>query len=77
VTTSGGRAWSARTDSLDASLSAEDGGLSLAGRLADPRPSQEAHAAGLELKVRIQQALAQLSPNCAGGRLPRPGGYGL
>src|ERR1039458_1905107 len=31
------------TDSLDASLSAEDGGLSLnlAGRLADPRPSQE------------------------------------
>ena len=50
------------TDSLDASLSAEDGGLSLAGRLADPRPSQEAHAAGLELKVRIQQALAQLSP---------------
>src|ERR1035441_3032318 len=47
------------TDSLDASLSAEDGGLSLAGRLADSRPSQEAHAAGLELKVLIQQALAQ------------------
>ena len=41
---------------------AEDGGLSRAGRLADPRPSQEAHAAGLELKVLIQQALAQLSP---------------
>src|ERR1035438_7013718 len=38
------------TDSLDASLSADDGGLSLAGRLADSRPSQEAHAAGLELK---------------------------
>src|ERR1017187_4044949 len=50
------------TDSLDASLSAEDGGLNLASRLADTRPSQEAHAAGLELKVLIQQALAQLSP---------------
>ncbi len=53
------------TDSLDASLSAEDGGLgglSLGDRLADPRPSQESHASGLELKVRIQQALAQLSP---------------
>ena len=52
------------TDSLDASLLAEDGGLglNLADRLADTRPSQEAHAAGLELKVRIQQALAQLSP---------------
>jgi RNA polymerase sigma-70 factor (ECF subfamily) len=53
------------TDSLDASLSNHDdgsGGPTLAGRLADPRPSQEAHASGLELKVRIQQALAQLSP---------------
>jgi RNA polymerase sigma-70 factor (ECF subfamily) len=53
------------TDSLDASISSEDGGSdgpTLADRLADPRPSQEAHASGLELKVRIQQALAQLSP---------------
>jgi len=51
------------TDSLDASLSADgDGGLTLADRLADPHPSQESHAAGLELKVRIQQGLAQLSP---------------
>ena len=53
------------TDSLDASLSNDEdgaGGPTLAGRLADPRPSQEAHASGLELKVRIQQALAQLSP---------------
>jgi RNA polymerase sigma-70 factor (ECF subfamily) len=52
------------SDSLDACLTADsDGdGVTLAGRLADPRPSQEAHAAGLELKARIQQALAQLSP---------------
>jgi RNA polymerase sigma-70 factor (ECF subfamily) len=50
------------TDSLDASLSTDDDGPTMAERLADPRPSQEAHASGLELKVRIQQALAQLSP---------------
>jgi RNA polymerase sigma-70 factor, ECF subfamily len=50
------------SDSLDAPVSGEDDGATLAGRLADPRPSQETHAAGLELKVRIQQALAQLSP---------------
>jgi len=50
------------TDSLDASLSSDEDGATYADRLADPRPSQEAHAAGLELKVRIQQALAQLSP---------------
>jgi RNA polymerase sigma-70 factor (ECF subfamily) len=53
------------SDSLDASYSGEDdgsNGASLGDRLADPRPSQESHAAGLELKVRIQQALAQLSP---------------
>ena len=31
-------------------------------RLADPRPSQEQHVAGLELKVKIQAALKQLSP---------------
>ena len=50
------------TDSLDVSLSGEDDGATLGDRLADPRPSQETHAAGLELKVRIQQVLAQLSP---------------
>jgi RNA polymerase sigma-70 factor (ECF subfamily) len=50
------------TDSLDASLSIGEDAPSLADRLADPRPSQESHAAGLELKAAIQQALAQLSP---------------
>ena len=50
----------------------------LADRLADPRPSQESHAAGLELKVRIQQALAQLSPELREAVvLPRPGRHGL
>jgi RNA polymerase sigma-70 factor (ECF subfamily) len=50
------------SQSLDASCSLEEDGATLADRLADPRPSQEAHAAGLELKVRIQQGLTQLSP---------------
>jgi RNA polymerase sigma-70 factor (ECF subfamily) len=50
------------TDSLDASLAIGDDAPSLADRLADPRPSQESHASGLELKASIQQALAQLSP---------------
>jgi RNA polymerase sigma-70 factor (ECF subfamily) len=53
------------TDSLDANFGTDDdtaSGPTLADRLADPRPSQESHAAGLELKARIQQALAQLSP---------------
>lgn len=50
------------SDSLDASLTEDDDGPSMADRLADPRPSQETHTAGLELKARIQHALAQLSP---------------
>ena len=50
------------SDSLDASLTDEDDGPSMADRLADTRPSQEAHTAGLELKAKIQHALAQLSP---------------
>lgn len=50
------------SDSLDASLTEDGDGPSMADRLADPRPSQEAHAAGLELKAKIQHALAQLSP---------------
>jgi len=50
------------TDSIDASFNGEEDGPTMADRLTDPRPSQEHHVAGLELKVRIQQALAQLSP---------------
>jgi RNA polymerase sigma-70 factor (ECF subfamily) len=50
------------TDSLDASFTIDGDGATLGDRLADPRPSQESHASGLELKARIQQALAQLSP---------------
>jgi len=53
------------TDSLDASYAGDDCGATLADRMAeltDPGLSPEAHAAGMELKVRIQQALAQLSP---------------
>ena len=34
----------------------------MADRLADPRQSQEQHVAGLELKVQVQAALKQLSP---------------
>jgi RNA polymerase sigma-70 factor (ECF subfamily) len=50
------------SESLDASCVDSDDGPTYAGRLVDPRPSQETHATGMELKARIQQALAQLSP---------------
>jgi RNA polymerase sigma-70 factor (ECF subfamily) len=52
------------TASLDASLSlnADGNGPTLADSLADPRPSQHARAAGLELRAAIQQALARISP---------------
>jgi len=53
------------TDSLDAGYPGEDDGARVADRLAeltDSGPSPEMHASGMELKVRIQQALAQLSP---------------
>lgn len=50
------------TDSLDASFDGEDDGPTMADRLADSRPSQEQHVAGLELKIRVQAALAELSP---------------
>ncbi len=50
------------SDSLDATFDGEEDGPTMADRLADPRPSQEHHVAGLELKVRVQAALKQLSP---------------
>ena len=50
------------TDSLDAGYEDDGRSATMADRLADTRPTQEAHASGLELKARIQQALKQLSP---------------
>ena len=50
------------SDSLDASFDGEEDGPTMGDRLADTRPSQEAHVAGLELKVKVQAALKQLSP---------------
>ena len=50
------------SDSLDATFDGEEDGPTMGDRLADPRPSQETHVAGLELKVRVQSALKQLSP---------------
>jgi RNA polymerase sigma-70 factor, ECF subfamily len=50
------------SESLDATFDGEEDGPTMADRLADPRPSQEHHVAGLELKVRVQNALKQLSP---------------
>ncbi len=50
------------SDSLDASFDGGEDGPTMGDRLADPRPSQEQHVAGLELKVRVQNALKQLSP---------------
>jgi RNA polymerase sigma-70 factor (ECF subfamily) len=50
------------SDSLDASFDGAEDGPTMADRLADPRPSQEQHVASLELKVKVQCALKQLSP---------------
>ncbi len=54
------------TDSLDAPLdtaaSAAGDSPTMLDTLADPRPSQDHHVAGLELRARIQAALRQLSP---------------
>lgn len=51
------------SDSLDESLDGDDeGGPSKAERLADGRPGQEHHVAGLELRAQIQAALKQVSP---------------
>lgn len=50
------------TDSIDASFDGAEDGVTLADRLADGGKSQEQHVSGLELKVEIQAALKQLSP---------------
>ena len=50
------------TDSLNASFDGEADSPTLADQLADPRPSQEHHVAGQELKIRVQAALKELSP---------------
>ena len=50
------------TDSLNASFDGEADSPTLADQLADARPSQEQHVAGQELKVRVQAALKELSP---------------
>ena len=50
------------TDSIHASFDGDEEGPTLADRLADKRPSQEQHVAGLELRARVQGALKQLSP---------------
>jgi RNA polymerase sigma-70 factor (ECF subfamily) len=51
------------SDSLDEPLGDTEDGPTGAERLADTRPSQEKHAAGLELRAQIQAALAQVSPD--------------
>ena len=50
------------SDSLDATFDGEEDSPTMADRLADTRDTQEQHFASLELKVRIQEALKQLSP---------------
>lgn len=50
------------TDSLDAPVHDDSDGVTMADRLADPRPGQVQRVAQLELQVRVQHALKQLSP---------------
>jgi RNA polymerase sigma-70 factor (ECF subfamily) len=53
------------SDSLDEPLGDDEaagGGATKLDRLADTRPGQDHHVSGLELKVQIQRALAQVSP---------------
>jgi RNA polymerase sigma-70 factor, ECF subfamily len=50
------------SDSLDESLDGEEDGPSRVERLADNRPGQDHHVAGIELRARIQQALKMVSP---------------
>jgi RNA polymerase sigma-70 factor (ECF subfamily) len=50
------------SDSMDDSIDGEEGGPTKVERLADTRPGQEHHVAGLELRAQIQFALRQVSP---------------
>jgi RNA polymerase sigma-70 factor, ECF subfamily len=50
------------SDSLDESLDGEEDGPSRLDRLADCRPGQDQHVAGIELRAQIQRALSQVSP---------------
>jgi RNA polymerase sigma-70 factor (ECF subfamily) len=50
------------SDSLDETYDGEDDGATKADKLADGGKSQEQHVAGLELRVEIQAALKQVSP---------------
>ncbi len=50
------------SDSLDETYDGEDDGATKAERLADASKSQEQHVSGLELRVEIQAALKQVSP---------------
>ena len=50
------------SESLDVGLGGDDDGPTRAERLADHRGGQERHVAGIELRARIQAALAQVSP---------------
>lgn len=50
------------SDSLDDSVDGQEDGPSRADRLADTRPGQDHHVAGLELRAQIQAALKQVSP---------------
>ena len=51
------------TSSLDVGFDGEPDSPTLADRLADNRPSQMHHVAGMELKARVQGALQQLTPD--------------
>ena len=50
------------SDSLDETADGAEDGPSRAERLADTRPGQEQHVAGLELRAQIQEALQKVSP---------------
>jgi RNA polymerase sigma-70 factor (ECF subfamily) len=50
------------SDSLDETYDGEDDGATKGDKLADGGKSQEQHVAGLELRVEIQAALKQVSP---------------